>query len=171
MATHEADLSGRSLEVLRQALGLDPVGGESFPVPIVEWHANIKKDIFFIGAVGEIALLGTQYFTVPPDKAGLVLHFSNCLWRELQLNDRSRAQYQKLQRVKGDLYLCGPFGSVVLVTHSSKRRQHALSLKSTKGMFAVILNGSAYLTHAGHCTALAHPRVFFLSRRRDDRGG
>ena len=169
MAAHIADLSGRSLEALRHALGLDQVGGESFPFPIVEWHAHIKKDIFFVGAVGEIALLGTQYCTVQPDKAGLFLYFSNCLWHELRLNNHSRGKYQKLQRVKGDLYLCGPFGSVVLVTHSSKRRQHALSLKSTRGMFAVVLKGSAYFTHAGHCTALAHPSGVF-SRLRDVRG-
>ena len=136
------------------------------------WNGtHTSNKIFFVGAVGEIALLGTQYCTVQPDKAGLFLYFSNCLWRELRLNDHSRGQYQKLQRVKGDLYLCGPFGSVVLVTHSSKRRQHALSLKSTKGIFAVILNGSAYFTHDGHCTALAHPSGVFLSRRPDDRGG
>ena len=156
MAVHEADLSGRSLEVLRQACGFE--GGESFPVPMIEFCAKSKKETHFIGAVGEIALLGSLYSTVPPDKAGLVLQFSYIMWRELQLNDCSRAQYAKLQRAKEDLCLCGPFGSVVLVTHSSKRRQLVLSLKSTKGIFAVILNGSAYFIHDGHCTALAHPR-------------
>ena len=125
MAAHAADLSGRSLDVLRQALGFDPVGGESFPVPMVEWYANIKKDIFDIGAVGDIALLGSQYSTVPPDKAGLVLHFSNCLWRELQLNDHSRGHYQKLQRAKGDLFPFGPFWECIIsYIHRSEGNMH-----------------------------------------------
>ena len=105
MAVHEADLTGRTLDVLRQACGFE--GGESFPVPMIEFCAKSKKETHFIGAVGEIALLGSQYSTVPPDKAGLVLHFSNCLWRELQLNDHSRSVYQKLQRAKGDIFFLG----------------------------------------------------------------
>ena len=76
MVAHECDLSGRNLDALRWSLGFQPVGGESFPdIPMVEWCANIKKDIFFIGAVGDIALSGSRFSTVPPDKAGLVLHF------------------------------------------------------------------------------------------------
>ena len=107
MAVHEADLTGRTLDVLRHACGFE--GGESFPVPITEFCTKNKKEIHFFGAVGEIALLDNLYSTVPPNKAGLVLHFSYVLWRELQLNDCNRAQYAKLQRAKGDLCLCGPF--------------------------------------------------------------
>ena len=120
MFSHEADLSGRTFDALRRSLGAV--------------FAKNRKEIQFIGAVGEIALIGSHYSIMLPESAGPVLHFSSCLWRELQLNHHSRSMYQKLYRAKGDIFLFGSFGSVVLVTHTAKRRQLALSLQSTKGL-------------------------------------
>ena len=44
MAAHEADLTGRTLDVLRRALGLSSEGDESFPaISMMEFSAKVKK--------------------------------------------------------------------------------------------------------------------------------
>ena len=143
MCSHVADLSSHRFDALRQLLG--DVIGEN------------RKDIYFIGAVGEIALVGSQYSTMSPETAGPFLYYINSLWRELHPNNNCNKAYKYLWTRKGEFCLFGPFGSVALISQKTKRRQHSLSLQSTKGVFAVILTGNAYFTHAGQCTALAHP--------------
>ena len=93
MCSHEADLSSRYFNALKELLG--DVFGKN------------RKDIYFIGAVGEIALVGSQYSTMSPETAGPILYYINCLWRELHLNRHCRPAYQHLWLRKGDFFLLG----------------------------------------------------------------
>ena len=157
MAAHEADLSGRIFDVLRRVLGLSSAGGESLPnIPMIDLSAKDKKQVHFIGAVGEIALPDSQLFTVPPEKSGPTLFCLAGLWKELRLNQHSRAKYALLNRGRGDSALVGPFGSVILLLmQAAKGRLVTLSIKSPTGVFVVVLSGNAYITQASHCNALA----------------